>query len=259
MSRRAVKQELLTILQQADFEGVVRFLESHPPQLFVNPLFSALCNPLEQVRWHAVCGFGRIVPSLADKDPESARIVMRRFLWSLNDESGGIGWGAPEAMAEIMFHCTLLRREYLHMLVSYMCEDGEENFQDGNFLELPLLQRGLLWGIGRLCQGHKSEMVERKIVGALIAYLSSPDHHVIGLAIWCLGLLGVNLAIAEISSFLNHPGEVRLFLDNSLQTITVAMLAEEGLKRINAVGDGNYVNGAGARRQDIGKMVEVIV
>ena len=40
--------------------------------------------------------------------------------------------------------------EYIHMLVSYIREDGPEAFQDGNFIELPLLQRGVLWGIGRL-------------------------------------------------------------------------------------------------------------
>jgi len=43
-----------------------------------------------------------------------------------------------------------LAEEYLHMLVSYMREDGPKAFQDGNFIELPMLQRGLLWGIGRL-------------------------------------------------------------------------------------------------------------
>ena len=169
---------------------------------------------------------------------------MRRFLWSLNDESGGIGWGAPEAMAEIMFHCTLLRREYLHMLISYMREDGEEKFQEGNYLELPLLQRGLLWGIGRLCQGHRSEMVARQITGDLIAYLSSPDHQVVGLAIWCLGILGENLAASKISTFLNHPGEVRLFLDNTLKTVTVAKLAEEGLRGMNAARKGAHDNRA---------------
>jgi len=241
MSRRVVKQGLLATLEQADFRGVARFLDSHPPHQLLNPLFSALCNPLEQVRWHAVCGFGRIVPSMVDKDPESARIVMRRFLWSLNDESGGIGWGAPEAMAEIMFHCTLLRREYLHLLVSYMREDGEESFQEGNYLELPLLQRGLLWGIGRLCQGHRSEMVARQIAGDLIAYLSSPDHQVIGLAIWCLGILGENPAAPKISTFLCHPGEVRLFLGNTLKTVTVAKLAEDGLIGINAARNGAHI------------------
>ena len=98
--------------------------------------------------------FGWLVPAIAEKELEAARIVMRRFLWSLNDESGGIGWGAPEAMAEIMCHSPVLRHEYLHMLISYMREDGENLFEDGNYLELPMLQRGLLWGIGRLCQEH---------------------------------------------------------------------------------------------------------
>ncbi len=239
-----MRQELLATLEQPELGGVFCFLEDHQPHLLLNPLFIALCNSLEQVRWHAVCAFGRIVPAMADNDPESARIVMRRFLWSLSDESGGIGWGAPEAMAEIMFHSALLRQEYLHMLVSYMREDGEENFQDGNYLELPLLQRGLLWGIGRLCQGHRTEMLERHLVDDLIAYLSSPDHQVVGLAIWCLGMLGGNFAATKISGFLNHPGEVRLFFDNTLRTVTVAKLAEDGLKRISAAAEGRDDNGA---------------
>lgn len=234
MSRRLVKQRLLAVLERPDMQEIVDFLDSHPPSLLINALFIALCNPLELVRWHAVCGFGRIVPAMAEKDAESARIVMRRLLWSLNDESGGIGWGAPEAMAEIMFHSTLLRQEYLHMLISYMAEEGVEKFQDGNYLELPLLQRGLLWGIGRLCQGHRTEMLERQIIPHLTAYLSSPDSHVVGLAIWCLGMLAENPAAMKISNFLNNLGEVRIFSENALQTVTVARLAEESLRRINA-------------------------
>jgi len=45
---------------------------------------------------------GRVVSSLAEKDMESARVVMRRLMWNLNEESGGIGWGCPEAMGETM-------------------------------------------------------------------------------------------------------------------------------------------------------------
>jgi len=68
---------------------------------------------------------------------EAARIVMRRYIWSLNDESGGIGWGAPEAMAVGIYHHDGLCDEYLHMLISYMLPDGPLEHQDGNFLELP--------------------------------------------------------------------------------------------------------------------------
>jgi len=44
------------------------------------------------------------------------------------------------------------------MLVSYMREDGPEAFQDGNFIELPMLQRGLLWGIGRLIPRYRQTL-----------------------------------------------------------------------------------------------------
>jgi hypothetical protein len=232
VNRRSVKQEILALLQKSDLAEIYRFVESYPPHILINSLFMALCNPLELVRWHAVGVFGRIVPAMADKDPESARIVMRRLLWSLNDESGGIGWGAPEAMAEIMCHSALLRQEYLHMLLSYMREDGEEYFQDGNYLELPMLQRGLLWGIGRICQEHKAEMVKTQIIADIAAYLTSADHHVVGLAIWCLGLLGADTTATSIAGFLGHNGEIRLFLNSSIETVTVAELAAQSLRQI---------------------------
>lgn len=230
--RRLVKKEIFTLLEKTDPAEISRLLTSYPPHIVVNALFMALCNPLELVRWHAVCAFGRLVPAMADKDPESARIVMRRLLWSLNDESGGIGWGAPEAMAEIMCQSSLLRREYLHMLFSYIREDGEELFQDGNYLELPLLQRGVLWGIGRIAQVHGAEMVGRQVAGDIAAYLPSPDLQVVGLAIWCLGLLGTATEAPRIAGFLDHPEEIRLFLNSSLKTVTLAELAAESLRRL---------------------------
>lgn len=167
---------------------------------------------------------------MAEKDMEAARRVMRRLLWSLNDESGGIGWGAAEAMAEIMFHSAGLRHEYLHMLLSYTHEDGEEDFQDGNFLELPLLQRGVLWGVGRLCQGHYAEIKERLFDDDLLFYLSSPDEQVVGLAVWCLSFMGSEKATSKLIHFIEHPGSVRIFLDGQMKSVRVAELAEKGLK-----------------------------
>jgi hypothetical protein len=230
INRRLLKTALLSVLEQADLEIVVPFLHRHPQHLLLNALFSALSNANERVRWNAVFCFGQIVPAIAGKDLEASRIIMRRFLWSLNDESGGIGWGAPEAMAEIMSHSVDLRREYLHMLISYMRQDGDEPFQDGNYIELPFLQRGLLWGIGRLSEIHRVEMREKQLVGDIMPYLVSPDHHVVGMAIWCLGFLGGAQTILPISGFLNNLQEVRLFANNTLTTVTLAKLAEDSLR-----------------------------
>ncbi len=229
MSRRQLKLEVLTLLQETDLDEILKKLEIYPNQRLLNPLFAALCHPEERVRWNAISCFGSVVPAIADDDPESARIVMRRFLWSLNDESGGIGWGSPEAMAEIMCQSDRLREEYLHMLISYMREDGEEEFQDGNYLELPMLQRGLLWGVGRLCQSHRDEMFRRQVSADIAAYLDSPDELVSGLSIWCLGLLGVETAREKISSFLHSSIDLHIFIEGNIQTISVAQLSRKVL------------------------------
>lgn len=230
MNRRQLKKEVFEILQQASLVEIFQNLGRYQDHRLINPLFIALCHSDEKVRWHAVCSFGWLVPALAENDMEAGRIVMRRFLWSLNDESGGIGWGAPEAMAEIMCHSSPLRKEYLHMLISYMRKDGENLFEDGNYLELPMLQRGLLWGVGRLCQDHHREMIERQIIVDVGTYLESSDMHVIGLAIWCLGLLGVESGLERIRRFEQCNEEVSLFFNNEIQQISIAELARSALK-----------------------------
>ena len=189
MNRRQRKQKILEILANPDFADVLAGIRQFPQTETINPLFSALCSLSDAVKWNAVFIFGVVVPDIADRDIEKARVIMRRFLWSLNDESGGIGWGAPEALGEIMAHHDRLFLEYCHMLISYMRGDGPELHADGNQLELPMLQRGLLWGIGRLCETRNSEMVSKGIDEDLVQYLDSGDSVVRGMAVWCLTLL----------------------------------------------------------------------
>jgi hypothetical protein len=230
--RRALKKIIIEALSRDDLSEIFQVISRYPEQVVLSSLFSAICHQDELVRFHAVRCFGRVVSAMAEKELETARIVMRRFLWSLNDESGGIGWGAPEAMAEIMCHSDRLREEYLHMLISYMREDGEELFQDGNFIELPMLQRGVLWGIGRLAEYQRSELIDRGVPGDLAAYLDSADLQVAGLAIWCLGKLGTPADTAKISSFLGNQAEVAVYVDDGLRQVTIDRLAAEAMTQI---------------------------
>ncbi len=230
MNRRELKKEVFRILATYDISRVGRELENFAPQPLVNPLFSAICAADPAIKWNGIWAMGRVVPLIADQDFEAARIIMRRFLWSLNDESGGIGWGAPEVMAEIMAHQDKLSSEYLHMLISYMREDGPELFQDGNYLELPMLQRGLLWGIGRLCLARKQTMIDCGVSTDLKNYLASDDRVVCGLAIWCLGILGENSAIDEISIFAEDQTIITIFIDGKLVDFTINELVKTYLQ-----------------------------
>jgi len=231
LKRREIKKEILLQLDQYSPEQLKVTLSEFPRVPLINSLFMALCDPNEQIKWHAVSSFGHIVSTMAEENPESARIIMRRFLWSLNDESGGIGWGAPESMSQIMCENELLRHEYLHMLISYMREDGDELFQDGNYLELPLLQRGLLWGAGTLCMYHPGEMNAYGVSEDLIHYLDSADSEVRHLALWALFHLGQCYSLDDLVLPELTASQIRVYMRGEMRDVNLNSIYERLISR----------------------------
>lgn len=236
MGSRQIKRKVLEILALPDLDDVLTGLEKFAAKDCVNALFAGICRSEELLRWHAISAMGVAVDRLAVQDMEEARIIMRRFLWSLNDESGGIGWGAPESMAEVMHHNRRLAEEYIHMLVSYMQEDGEELFQDGNFLEHETLQCGLLWGIGRLSKRRGDMLRKYAISKDLQFYLQSADPAVRGMAARAFGLLGADdmpSSVLDTLQALQDDGySMRLYEDGRLSSVTVGDLADQALERL---------------------------
>lgn len=232
MNRRTCKAYLISLLGSRDLDEILAELPSVPPKYLINGLFSCLCHPEEKVRWHAVSCFGAVVPAIGATDMEGARTIMRRFLWMLNDESGGIGWGVPEAMAEVMVHSSRLADEYLHMLVSYTMDDGPELFQDGNFLELELLQEGVLWGLCRLAPVYRDKLLDLRLGDNIGIYLVSKNHAVKGLACSLAGLLGLSAYLSDISGAGSDMSPVRLYENGVIRELTVAELAQAALEQL---------------------------
>lgn len=219
------KRYIYKLLASADIEAVIGELLSLPHSRAINPLIGALCSNDETVRWHAVTTLGPVVAGLADTDMEGARIVMRRFMWSLNDESGGIGWGAPEAMGEIMACHALLAGEYSHILVAFMRHEGF-------YLELEALQRGLMWGVGRLAQARPGLLQEKNAPACLLPYLDSPDSTVRGLAAWALGLLREKEAVHGLKKLSGDPTPLHHYVNRTFVEETLDSLAQKALANI---------------------------
>ncbi len=178
MRVRALNKYVAGLLKDLDFAGAMAKIDSEPPSTMLKPLFSCLCSCDDKVKWRAVSAMGRVVSALAAQNLEDARVVMRRFMWMLNDESGGIGWGVPEAMAEVMACQPVMAREYAHILVAFMREDGF-------YLELPAMQRGLMWGIERLAASsseNRQLLLNKEVCHYLAPYLKSEDSKVQALA-----------------------------------------------------------------------------
>ncbi len=168
-----LKREVWTLLKQGE-EGLAKIL-TFPPRRVINPLIGALLHREEEVRDQAIKAIGQVVARLAVKDMESARVIMRRFMWMLNEESGGIGWGVPQAMAESMVCSPALAKEYLAIFLAYIWEDG-------NYLEFTPIQREVLKGVLRLVELYPELLQEYRAEEHLQKLLSSPDPAVRALA-----------------------------------------------------------------------------
>ena len=232
MSSRAIKKQVLDLLAGGNLVASRRALAGLPAGEVVHALFSAICRENPVVRWHAVTCMGDAVARIAEGDLEAARIILRRFLWSLNDESGGIGWGAPEAMAECLCRDERLAGEYAHMLVSYMREDGEELCQDGNFIEHPLLQRGVVWGVGRLA-GCRRELLQQLGAGRdLGGYLEAEDPELRGLAALAAGRLREATLRPLLQGLRADTAPLSWYDEGAVHQTTVGALVRDALEEL---------------------------
>ena len=220
---RSLKKKLFDLLNRGVLDEALVEIGRLPPRQIINPLFSFIQSGNEKVKWGAVKVAGLVVSQLAESDLEAARVIMRRLMWNLNDESGGIGWGSPEVMGEILAAHNGLAQEYAHILLSYAREEG-------NYLELEALQRGLLWGIGRLAE--KRPDLVRGASASLLPHLESQDEVIRGLAARIMGLLQVKEALPRLRNLTQDDSSFVIMIGGNLTTVRVRDLAEEALRSI---------------------------
>lgn len=220
LKNRTLKKKIKQLLLQQDFEKGMSQIGDIPARKAINPLFSFLCSLDELLKWRAVTAMGEVVTRLAEEDMESARVIMRRYMWNLNDESGGIGWGCPEAMGEIMARNENLASEFWCILISYIRPDG-------NFLEHEILQRGVLWGVGRLA--HARSRLLKDSADYLIPFLQAQDPYLRGLAAWSSKTLRNKKIDAILSRLTGDSAKLSIFLDGHLMPSSVGQLAREAM------------------------------
>jgi hypothetical protein len=152
---KKIKTDVLKFLEQDDFEKNLKDVHKFPPKKVVNALLSFLVTTNHTIKKHTVIAMGEVVSKLAEKDIESARIIMRRLMLSVTEESGGIGWNTPEAMGEVMARSEQLANEYHKILISYTMGGGNE-------LDFEGLQKSVISGLKKLAEVHPQMVKEIK-------------------------------------------------------------------------------------------------
>jgi len=204
---RSPKEEVRALLAEGKLAELVELVAGKKISLrYVRRL---LYEQDDLLRWRAVEAVGAVAGRLAASDPEAVRVLLRTLLWSINDESGGIGWGAPECIGEIVYRCPDLFPEYASIVISYADEE--------------MLRRGVLWAAGRIAQA-RPDLVREELPG-LIPFLADRDPVVRGYTLRLLGILGEKLDFDRYRHLLGDRGPVPVYENGRLVLVTVADLA----------------------------------
>ena len=140
---RSYNKKVLEFLSQKEFDKKLDSIHEFPAQKTINALFTFISSTDKTIKENAILAMGEIVSKKAEDDYDSAKDIMRRLTWSLNEESGWIGWGSAETMAEIMVRNEKLAKDFHKMLISYISE-GE------NYLQFEELRKEVYQGLKRL-------------------------------------------------------------------------------------------------------------
>mgnify|MGYP001040432337 CR=1 FL=1 len=123
----------------------------------------------------ALFASGQAASIICSRDAEFVRNYVLRLFWLVDDESGGIGWRAPELIGEILHHCPQLE-QFFPLLISLLDLEKED---------APRFLPGILWAIGRVAQVARAAMLPA--LPQVQAYASAEEDNLTRRqALWCL-------------------------------------------------------------------------
>lgn len=131
--------------------------------------------------WRAAAIAGRVVAKIAENRMDDARVIMRRLIWHLNEDSGNMGWGIALVFGEILAQSPKLAAEYGRIALSYVRDTG---FAD-NYIDHGPLRRDAYWAVGRFAPLYPEYREEGKEL--LINGLKDEDPQCRGISAWGLG------------------------------------------------------------------------
>lgn len=206
-ARSRKKDAARQLLAAWDLDGIQRWAAEEPGAPMV--LQSLLLDADELVAWRAVEGLGRVAAARARRDLEPVREILRRTLWLMNDESGGLLWHGPQVMGAVLACVPALHPGFLEVLAS--------------FLEEQPFRAGTRWGLWRVAVSGP-EAVAAAAGPALAASLADPDPAVRGHAALALRALGPAALAGPIAG---DPAPLRVFdwRSGALRPTTVGQAA----------------------------------
>lgn len=213
MNREGVKKLLI----EHDWEEVVRLALIDRRVLRI--LLGLLYDAEDYAHWLAIDAIGRYGGRTAADNPEKARDLIRRLLWTLNDESGGTPWGATGAIGAVIAARPDLFAGYLSMICPL--HDDVNIYPE------------FIWSVAAVSRARPD--LAGEYVPFLLDALGHAAAGIRGYAARCLGVLRAPEAAAALEARLDDFAEAAVYEgDGVYRRRAVGAIAAESLTRIGA-------------------------
>lgn len=183
----------------------------------LSKLISFAFNKDELISWQAIDAMGRAAGAVSRDNLSAVRNVVRRILWSAREESGGMGWSAPELLGEIVRSNPRGFADMPPIIVSLHSEDEE-----GVFL------RGVLWALHRMAGGGVTDVEGADEV--VLMGLRREEPEIRGLAVMAAGDLRTPGAADIVAGLTRDESGFRYYQDGDFRETTVAEQARKALE-----------------------------
>jgi hypothetical protein len=180
------------------------------------------------VGWRAIEAIGLTAREMIVTDLDFLRETCRKLVWSLSDESGGIGWSAPEILGEIMGADPKRFKDFLPLIAS-VYEIEEDVFRGG-----------VLFALGRIAESSPELAAPYQKI--IISSLTDKDPLVKIRGLELVGLLwsyGKNSTVwsreygdritSAVQGLLMDKGEAWIYKGDSFMSVLVGQTAKDCL------------------------------
>ena len=209
--------QVKAILTQKDYGGLLDLCEQD--RRYWKALRLYVYETDDNLRWPAVEAIARLVQRWWQGGrEEKVREYIRGLFWSLNDESGGIGWNAPQIIAETIVLVPELIEPYGSMMIDRTMEES-------------LLVKSGLWGIGRM--GSPIGKAVEFFRDMILQSFENDDPQTIGLAAWAMGTVGFAPALTYLENLIDRRETARIYVDGGLKEKPLGEWADEAISRID--------------------------
>jgi len=192
---RQRKAKVKEILINRDFKALSAWYDTE--RTAVRTLSSMLFDSDKLICMRAAEALGRVAAMEYKQDPERVTRLLRRLFWQLNDESGNLGWYAPQAIAEILANVPVFIEEHARVLVSFLPEEPFE--------------LGVRWGLARIAAVAQGAFEDTAAEKLLTSSLDDPNADIRTYSLYTLSALGVSIDKEIIKPFFNHPHEIEIY------------------------------------------------